>query len=146
MKRNRTVSRKLNPKQLALIRSLCDGYTIERAAKTAEVARSTAFRWLANPIFKKALDTAKTEIFTTAIGTLKTAALLASRHLVNLLGSQNETTRRLAAVEILEVNFRIRESEGIEIRLTRLEKIVRGLGTRRGLAQDQGDAGEGQVS
>jgi transposase len=137
----------LNPKQLALIKALCGGQAIERAAKTAEVARSTAFRWMADPIFKKALEEAKTEIFTTAIGTLKTAALLASRHLVNLLGSENETTRRLTAVEILEVNFRIREAEGIEVRLSKLEKIVRSLGTRAGLsARIQGDAGEGQVS
>lgn len=116
---------KLSAKQLTLIRLLCEGLSIEKASKAAGVANSTARIWLALPSVRLALDTAKGEIFTTAIGELKTAALVAGRRLVALLDSKNENVVRLAATEILEINFRIKEETEIEVRLARIEKIIK---------------------
>lgn len=143
MKRNRTVPEKLSPKQLELIELLCRGMTIEGAARTAKVAKSTAFRWLLDPIFKRTLNQTKTEIFDQAIGLLKAAGMTAARELVLLLKSENENTRRLTASAILDINFRIKEQEEIDVRLSALEKIIRkNLGPHGVLFQGKDDGHE----
>lgn len=137
MSGNKRVRKKLSPKQLALIRSLCEGLPVEQAARVVRSSPATAWRWLADPEFKRVLEQTKAELFGQAINELKAAALTAARGLVKLLTSKNETTRRLTAIEVLEINFRAREAEDIEVRLTKLEKIVRDLGIHGVLSQDQ---------
>jgi hypothetical protein len=141
MRRKRTVPEKLSAKQLELIQLLCGGLAIEAASRKAKIARSTAFRWLQDPVFKKTLNQTKAEIFDQAIGLLKAAGLAAARELVMLLKSENENTLRLTAGAILEINFRIREEEEITSRLSRLEKIIRrNLGPGGTLFEGKGDA------
>jgi hypothetical protein len=138
MRRNESLPEKLSSKQLALIRLLCEGCSVEQASEKAKISRATAFRWMNEADFKRVLERTKTEIFSQAISELKIASLVSAQGLIALLGSKSENTRRLTAVQILEMNFRMREVEGIEERLSRLEKIIkRNLGPHGVLFQVQ---------
>jgi len=114
----------LTAKQMDLISRIAAGSSIERAAKAAGVSHASAFRWLADPDFKAALDRSKAAIFDKAISELRINGLKAAAVLVSLMKSKNETTRRLSAATILEINFRVKEEDEIGRRLDRLERLV----------------------
>ena len=128
--------RKLTTRQLAFLRLLIEGRSIQAAARAVKSSRTTCYRWMRQDEFKHSLSIAKGEVFAAAIVELKVAALAASRKLVSLVDSKSENTARLTAVEILEANFRIVETENLDARLTKLEKTIkRHLGPRGMLSQ-----------
>ena len=125
MSKNGLIPGKLSQRQLALIFYLCRGASVLDGARSAGVAPSTARRWLADAAFQDVFASSKTKIFDEALGQLRTSALVAAQGLINLLGSKNESVRRLTASMILDLNFKIRDSENLEARIAALEAIVK---------------------
>ena len=117
--------RKLTTRQLAFLRLLIEGRSVQAAARAVKSSRTTCYRWMRQDAFRHALSIAKGEVFAEAVDELKMAALAASRKLVTLLDSKSENTARLTAVEIMEANFRIVETENLDARLTALEKKIK---------------------
>ena len=114
----------LSATQLKAIRCILESNSIEEAARKAKVSRGTIYNWMKEEIFHECLMKERNAIFTETLDLLKQASRKAVIELINLLRSKNETTRRLAAKEILCLSLRATELRDIEERLREIEQIV----------------------
>ena len=124
MTQNET-STALSPRQDKAILALLTTPTVDQAARTAGVGRTTVHRWLNDEDFRDELRRRRTAIADAALDTFKVYVLRSVDTLSGLLDSENEKVRRLAAKDILEYVFRVREQQEIESRLARLERSAR---------------------
>ena len=115
----------ITPRQDKAITALLSAPTVERAAETAGVGRSTLHRWLIQAEFREELTRRRDAIVDAAMDTFKVYVCRAVDTLAKLLDSENEKLRRLAAKDILEYVFRVRELQDIERRVTKLEATSR---------------------
>jgi transposase len=114
----------LTQSQVNAIRWLLECNSIDEAAKRAHVSRSSVYNWLKEEPFRETLRRERETMFTESLGVLKQATGRAVRELLNLLDSSNETTRRLAAREILCQALRATEIRELEERLLKIEEHV----------------------
>ena len=114
----------LTSTQLKAISYILESSTIEEAARKARVSRGTLYNWMKEELFHEKLMEERTAIFNESLGLIKQATREAVNVLVDLLKCKNETTRRLAAREILGFSIRITEIKDIEERLFKVEQIV----------------------
>lgn len=115
---------KLTPNQLRAISYILESSSIEEAARKAKVSRGTLYNWMKEELFHEKLMEERTAIFNESLGLIKQATREAVNVLVDLLKCKNETTRRLAAREILGFSIRITEIKDIEERVSKVEQIV----------------------
>lgn len=115
---------KLTPNQLRAISYILESSTIEEVARKAKVSRGTLYNWMKEELFHEKLMEERTAIFNESLGLIKQATREAVNVLVDLLKCKNETTRRLAAREILGFSIRITEIKDIEERVSKVEQIV----------------------
>jgi transposase len=115
---------KLTPNQLRAISYILESSSIEEAARKAKVSRGTLYNWMKEELFHEKLTEERTAIFNESLGLIKQATREAVNVLVDLLKCKNETTRRLAAREILGFSIRITEIKDIEERVSKVEQIV----------------------
>jgi len=108
----------------AAVFAIASTATIEQAARLAKISRSTLFRWMTDQSFMNQLRAARSEVFASAIGTLKAATGKAAAVLLDLLSSKKEMTRFRASSAILDLALRIHEGEELDERLRRLEGLV----------------------
>ena len=111
----------LSPRQDKAILALLTTPTVEKAARTVDVSRGTLHRWLNEEHFRDELRRRRNAIADAALDTFKVYVLRSVDTLSGLLDSENEKVRRLAAKDILEYVFRVREQQEFESRLARLE-------------------------
>jgi len=111
----------LSAKQLKGIAAILEESSMERAAQRAGVNRSTLWRWLEIPAFRKELESLQRAAFSGALAQLQGAARLAVERLIEALDSKNAIERRLAASEILELCFKGKEIGEFAERLSELE-------------------------
>jgi len=114
----------LTSTQLKAISYILESSTIEEAARKARVSRGTLYNWMKEELFHEKLMEERTAIFNESLGLIKQATREAVNVLVDLLKCKNETTRRLAAREILGFSIRITEIKDIEERVSKVEQIV----------------------
>ena len=113
---------KLTARQERFATAMMGSRNIAEAAKLARVGRRTADRWMADPVFRAALDAAQAEAFTEACRRLVGALGGSLDVLVELRdGSDSDTVRERAAGRLFDIAVRLRELTSIEERLARLE-------------------------
>jgi hypothetical protein len=112
----------LKPKQVRLIAALCVEPDTRRACAAAGCGKTSAYRWLADPAFRDALQRARAEATEQALNGLRALAGRAVAVLGKLLdGAETERTALDAAKAIIDRAFRVAENEDIARRLDALE-------------------------
>ena len=114
----------LTPKQEAAIFALLEAGTIESAALSVGVSRTSLWAWMKIEPFRNRLTDARAELFREGMSALKGSMSKAAGVLVKLMDSKSENVRRLAASAILGLGLKANESIEIEERLSRLERIA----------------------
>jgi len=104
--------------------------TVEDAARSSGISRTTLYAYLDDDGFRRELADARARMFRDGLDELRAATLAATRTLTALLGSKNENTRRLAAASILAVALKANEAVDVEARLRALEDIADGMKAR----------------
>jgi len=115
----------LTSTQLKAIGYILDSSSIEEAAKKAKISRGTVYNWLKDHNFKKILERERNTLFFESLSLLKQANIKAARTLIDLLESRDESTRRLAAKEIINMSLKIAELKDLEERIGKIEEIIR---------------------
>lgn len=115
----------------ALIAALATGETVEKAAATARVSESTAYRRLRDPAFRADVAQARAAMVGQAVGRLSEAMTAAALQLKRLvLQAESEAVRLGACRAILELGSKLRESVELEDRIANVERQLAG-GKRR---------------
>ena len=115
----------LSQNQTKTIRCILESNSIEEAAKKAKVSRGSIYNWMKDENFHKTLQKERDILFYESLDLLKQATTKAVKEFLNLLESENENTRRLAAKEILIQSLKIAEIRDLEIRMGRIENLIR---------------------
>jgi len=128
MKRNERKTKSdaltLTPKQEAAIFALCESQTLEDAAQSVGISRTSLWAWMKIEPFQARLTDARAELFREGMSALKGSMSKAAGVLVKLMDSKSENVRRLAASAILGLGLKANESIEVEERLSRLERIA----------------------
>jgi len=114
----------LTPKQEAAIFALLEAGTIESAAQSVGVSRTSLWAWMKIEPFQARLTDARAELFREGMNALKGSMSKAAGVLVKLMDSRSENVRRLAASAVLGLGLKANETVEIEERLSRLERIA----------------------
>ena len=117
-------SKDLNNRQKKSLSLLVSAKTVAEGCKKASISPKTYYEWMKNPLFKEELARQQNDISDKTIGTLRESMGKAIGVLVALLDSKTESTRRLAASDLLAHGMRLRELEEIEERLSSVERII----------------------
>jgi hypothetical protein len=104
-----------------LVSLLAGGTTRQAAAARAGVAERTVYRRLEDPGFRGRIEEARADMLARTSAMLTAAGTTAAETLVRLLEAELDTVKLAAAVRIIELGTRLRESEQIEARLAALE-------------------------
>lgn len=117
-----------------LAAELAAGRSVKDAAAAAGVSERTAFRRLADPVFKTRVTDLRGEMVATAAGRLADGMTGAADVLRALLGSADEHVRHKAAVKLLELGSKVVDLAELADRLAELEAQIeafRGNQTRQ---------------
>jgi hypothetical protein len=114
----------LTPKQEAAIFALLESQTLEDAAQSVGISRTSLWAWMKIEPFQTRLTDARAELFREGMSALKGSMSKAAAVLTKLMDSRSENVRRLAASAILALGLKANESLEIEERLSRLERIA----------------------
>jgi len=115
---------KLSNRQLKALPLLISSKTVQEGCDKAGITPKTYYEWLKNPMFKEELTRQQNAISDKAISTLRESMEKALNVLVSLLDSKTESTRRLAASDLIAHGIRLRELEEIEGRLRSVERVI----------------------
>jgi hypothetical protein len=108
----------------ALIAHLAAGVSPSGAAKLAGVSEATAYRRLADPVFRQRVEKARADFWERASGIMSKGAAESATVLRKLLRSEDGRLRLQAARVLLEQGARVRELVNVEQRLAELEKLA----------------------
>lgn len=122
MDNNPTPNTGLTMQQRKLLVELVKTTDIQAACKAADVGRTTAYRWLAQPAFADELANLRNGAMKEALDTVKSLTTRAAQELSQLLDTKDERLRRQICKDILGHTLKVREIEGLERRVTVLEK------------------------
>jgi hypothetical protein len=106
---------------MTLMMALASGCTVEDAARQAHMSVATAHRRLGEPAFRAAIQDARREVWTAALGRLVAATTAAVDTLRDLLDSPMDQCRIAAARSILEHAAKGLELADVDARLSALE-------------------------
>jgi hypothetical protein len=117
-----TQNNTITPKQQRAILSLLTNPTQLKACAEAKVSRATLRRWLADPIFNRALIEAEGQALTDTTRILLTGKDTALSVLGKLMTeAASDNVRRLAADDWMALMYKSYEMQTIEIRVAALE-------------------------
>jgi hypothetical protein len=108
-----------------LVLALAGGASVADAAVIAGMSKATAFRRMADPVFRARVEQAKTEMMAQAVGVLARVSTKAAGVLEALLDSPTEKVRLAAARSVLQIGADLRASQELEARLANLERVAR---------------------
>lgn len=114
----------LTCKQEKTIAAVLSARTIEEGLQTVKVGRTTFYNWLKQPDFAEAYRQARRDVVRRAYSILERHLGQAADTLAELLKSEDERLKRLAAVNIIELHCKHAEAEEIEERLRTLEEKI----------------------
>ena len=121
----------LTARQQQLLVELVQNTDIQAAARSAGVSRTTAYRWLEQPVFADELNRQRNEAMKEALSSVKSQTTRAAQELVGLLDTDDERLRWRICSDILRNAIKVRELEEIEQRLDRLEQQLNPSHERR---------------
>ena len=126
MGQNKAVTEKksLTAKQLKAIPFILTADSIDGAAKEAKIGRETIYRWMKQKHFKEKIEQKRQELFEEGLNRLRAATDKAAITMIALLDSDDETSRRLAAKDILSFALKAIETQDLEERIERIEEIL----------------------
>lgn len=108
----------------ALIAHLAAGVSPAGAAQLAGVSEATAYRRLANPVFRQRVEDARAELWKRAMAVLSKSAVEGAIVLRRLLRSDDAKVRLQAAKIVLEQGMKVRDQVDIAQRVADLEKTL----------------------
>lgn len=116
----------LKPKQEKFLAALMNTSSIEEAMAEAKLSRSTAFRYLRDPIFNEAYLTIRRENMQQVTATLQSAAQEAVATLREVMGDEEATSsaRVQAARAVLDNAYKGLELDDVVQRLAKLEERI----------------------
>ncbi|MDP2690627.1 MAG: hypothetical protein Q8P48_11025 [Deltaproteobacteria bacterium] len=117
----------LTARQEKAIAAVLEGRNIREGLAKAQVSPSVFYKWLREEeAFRDELERRRKELIDEGYHLLKVSVLEAASTILELLKSaQGEAIRLRAAESVLERVCKIREIEGIEERLTALERSLK---------------------
>lgn len=118
----------LSPRQRVLLAELVGNPDVKAACNAAKIGRTSAYRWLADPGFKDALQRERDRLLDDALVSLRSKVSMAVEELGKLLKSADENVRRMACNDVLRNVLKVRELEDLEARITALEKLLEDRG------------------
>lgn len=114
----------LTAKQLNAIPIILKADSLDAAAKEARIGRETIYRWMRQKHFKEMIEKKRQELFEEGLNRLRAATDKAALTMIALLDSEDETSRRLAAKDILNFALKAIETQDLEERIERIEDIL----------------------
>ena len=115
-------AQELTPRQRAAIAALLAAPSILAAAHNAGIGARTLYRWMEDPLFRKALQDAEGLAVDAASRRLLAGQSQALDTLGDLMqGATSEQVRRQAARDWLDMWLKVRELRDLENRITELE-------------------------
>ncbi len=115
----------LSRKQERAILAVLESRSIEEACRKADISKTLYYRWLQDdPGFADALKSRRDAAGAEALERLQKGLSIAVDVLVDLLASENEWVRRVAANDVICRFFKAKELGELEERLTRLESAI----------------------
>ena len=108
-----------------LIAALATGQTNENAAAAAGVSARTVNRRLAEPAFKRRIQSLRGELIARALGRVSDGIAAAVDVMRALLGAESEAVRLGAARSLIDACLKLRESVDMEERLALLEEAAK---------------------
>jgi predicted site-specific integrase-resolvase len=119
--------KELSSRQRRLI-ALLLSKTVVEACREAKVGRVTAYRWLKDGGFKKALQQAQDDVFNEAMGLIKVNVSDAVNVVVGLMRAAEKEDSRIRAAQIVIEHARwLKTSEDLQRRIELLEQAVSSL-------------------
>jgi transposase-like protein len=117
---------KFGQKMEQAIAALLSHRNIDEAAREVGVSVNTLSRWMKQPEFEAALREARRRVSERAIGRLQDAADVAAKTVLKLMLDSNvpPATRLRAAEVVLNRTVDAGETEGIDDRLAKLERLA----------------------
>lgn len=139
--------------------ALAAGRTIKDAAEAGHVSERSVRGWLTDPVFAARVRELRAAMFGVAVGRLAELSGKAAETLGGLLDSGSEGVRRQAAVNVLELGTKLRETVDLAAEVEALRATLEGDGVgadaseptdgvgptaegRRGADPDAGDGGD----
>jgi hypothetical protein len=115
----------LSGKQERAILAVLESRSIEEACRKADISRTLYYKWLRNdPHFADALKDRRDAANEETLERLQTGLSGAVDVLVDLLASENEWVRRVAANDVISRFLKAKELGELEERLARLESAL----------------------
>lgn len=114
-----------------LLAALASGASVEDAASEAGLSQRTAYRRLADPVFRTRLSSARDEVMRDALNELTASAIRAVRTLDQLLSASNEHVQLRAARTVLEQLLRFKDAVELTERVQALEQQLLARRSRR---------------
>ena len=117
---------RLSGKQEKAIVALVSNKSIDDAAKSSGIGRTTFFKWLQDDAFQDAYRRARTKIVQQAIAKMQNASGLAVSVLEEIMSDKEAppSTRVNAAKAVLETSLKAVELEDILRRIERIESNI----------------------
>ncbi len=115
---------KLTNRQLLMILNILSSASVEEACKKARISRATYYLWAKDEAFTNELKCQRDAILNDSLNQLKSASTKAVFELIKLMDSERETVRHSACKDVIEYVLKVKEIEGIEERLEKLEKAI----------------------
>lgn len=114
----------LTPRQLKAIPFILEALPMERIAEKVGIKKNTIYRWLRKKHFREKVEQERQRLFDEGLATLKAATSKAAIKMIELLDSENDNLKRLAAKDILNFALRSFETEDLEKRIEAIEDIL----------------------
>ncbi len=115
----------LSGKQERTILAVLDSRSIEEACRKACISKTLYYKWLRDdPCFADALRSRRDAAGAEALERLQRGISIAVDVLVDLLASENEWVRRVAANDVISRFLKAQEIGELEERLGRLESAI----------------------
>ena len=118
----------VNKKQIAFLQALLTEPNIAKATETAGISRSTAYRYLNDPEFKKELSKAKAECIGDTIRYLQGRYTRCAQHLIRIIEKPDTADQvRINAINTVFQNCKnLIDSCEIEERMQQIEDMLQG--------------------
>jgi len=117
----------LPARKLRAIELLMQPLDMSQVAEQTGISRRQLYRWLEEPDFASALQSAKSEATRRAISIAAGALVVAAKTAAHLAEfSEDEATRLRAAVAVVDIHQRMSEHHELEQRIAALEAVADG--------------------